>query len=87
MVEFISYDGSFPNLCSGTLMLKIDGEIVSWQHCLRSGGTVWFDDNWSVHVETGEWTVNIPEEYEKYREEITDIVNSNIPYGCCGGCV
>lgn len=26
MVEFVSYDGEYPNLCSGTLMLSIDGE-------------------------------------------------------------
>ena len=25
MVEFVSYNGSFPNLCSGTLVLRIDG--------------------------------------------------------------
>ena len=28
MVEFISYDGAYPNLCSGQLRVRIDGEEV-----------------------------------------------------------
>lgn len=28
MVEFIDYTGEYPNLCSGTLTLEIDGEVV-----------------------------------------------------------
>ena len=56
MVEFVSYDGDFPNLCSGTLVLRIDGEEVTFpKYCMRSGGSVWFDDEWHEHVESGEW--------------------------------
>ena len=28
MVEFVSYSGAYPNLCSGELVLKINGEPV-----------------------------------------------------------
>lgn len=55
MVEFVSYDGDFPNLCSGTLVLRIDGEEVMFpKYCMRSGGSVWFDDEWHEHVASGE---------------------------------
>lgn len=39
MVEFISYDGAFPNLCSGTLVLKINGKRREFPSgCLISEG-------------------------------------------------
>lgn len=88
MVEFVSYDGQYPNLCSGTLVLKIDGvEITMPKYCMRSGGRVWFDENWLEHVETGRWSVDVPDNLSKYKEEIEDCVNESVSYGCCGGCV
>lgn len=85
MVKFVSYDGKYPNLCSGTLILSIDGEIVECY--MRSGGTVWFDNEWNEHIECGKWSVDVPEKYEYMRNEIEDCVNSNVEWGCCGGCV
>lgn len=88
MVEFVSYNGSYPNLCSGTLILRIDGvERTLPPYCMHSGGSVWFDNSWNEHVEEGEWTVDVPPELEKYYDEIKSCVNANVPYGCCGGCV
>ena len=88
MVKFISYDGEYPNLCSGTLTVELEGMvIVEFKHALCSGGVVWFDEDWGEHVEEGSWSVNLPPEYEKYKEEITELVNENVPWGCCGGCV
>lgn len=92
MVEFVSYDGSFPNLCSGTLVLKIDGEIVEFSSgILSSGGRVWFDEDWMEHVEHGCWSISsfggFPKEYRSRISEIEDVVNESIPWGCCGGCV
>ena len=87
MVEFVSYDGLYPNLCGGELVLKIDGEIVSLGRCLCSGGDVWFDDDWEETVEEGEWSVEVPPKYEHLKFKITDIVNENVPFGCCGGCI
>ena len=55
---------------------------------LISGGKVWFDENMNEHVEEGDWIVeNLPEKFEPYRKEIEEVVNANVPKGCCGGCV
>lgn len=88
MVEFVSYDGSYPNLCAGTLKLRIDGENVIFpDYCLTSGGCVTFDDDWQECVTEGRWYVDVPEEFAAHRDEIEEIVNENVPWGCCGGCV
>lgn len=86
-IEFISYNGRYPNLCSGQLVLKIDGETVDGIR-LSSGGSVWFDSNWSEHVEEGDWSAdNIPTKYEHAYDKIVAVINENVPKGCCGGCV
>lgn len=87
MVKFISYDGSYPNLCSGTLIIEIDGIIHKLNSCLSSGGSVWFDDNSEEHVDGGEWSVSVPNELIQYASDIENLVNDNVRYGCCGGCV
>lgn len=38
-VKFVSYDGEYPNLCSGTLVLNVDGKDVTFpKYCLSSCG-------------------------------------------------
>lgn len=88
MVEFVSYSGEWPNLCSGDLIVKIDGEEVNIGRCLSSGGGCYFSSDWEEHVTKGAWEIDkLPEAYEKYRKEIEKIANENVPWGCCGGCV
>lgn len=71
MVEFVSYDGAYPNLCSGQLVLKINGQVREFsRHCLQSGGTVWFDNDWDAHIENGRWSIDLPEDLEPLRKEI-----------------
>lgn len=87
-VEFVSYDGRFPNLCSGTLVLKIDGvERTMPPCCMRSGGSVTFDSDWCEHVDSGLWSVDVPDDLMDLKDEIEECVNANVPHGCCGGCV
>lgn len=90
MLKFVSYDGSYPNLCSGTLIMELNGvEIIFPSYCLSSQGSVWFDDDWGAHVEEGEWVItDYPEGFpEKLKCVAEDLVNINIVNGCCGGCI
>lgn len=89
MVKFISYDGKYPNLCSGTLVLEINGERWEKKYCLASGGRCDMStpDNW--FTEHGAWRISedaLPEKFLPFREEIEKCINENVAPGCCGGC-
>lgn len=87
MVRFISYDGSYPTLCYGTLTIEINGIRYELEDCLHSGGSVSFTEDWDEVVTQDEWSVSVPDELKEFEKEITDIVNDNVDHGCCGGCV
>lgn len=101
-IKFISYDGEFPCLCYGTLVLEIDGVVYtfgylgsnnipnSYERFWTSGGSVWFDGDWEDHVEQGEWKLvaeNLPDFLKPYGKKLIKLFNERVPYGCCGGCV
>lgn len=100
-IEFVDYTGSWPNLCSGELILRIDGEIYSFcgyrnddeadNHCYSSfwssGGYASWDPE---EVGEGDWLLNesdLPDWLKPYGQELIDIMNENVPHGCCGGCI
>ena len=102
MIKFISYTGVWPTLCSGVLTLNINGKEWKFGHELMSdeqneeafwssGGTCGFYDNYSEsYVRHNEWDIDetkLPKELQKIADEIADIFNDNVPYGCCGGCL
>ena len=85
----VKYDGEYPNLCSGKLILVINGIEWDFGNCLNSGGSVSFDKNWSEIVTQGKWSITkYPKDFPKELEGAAlDAINSNIEWGCCGGCV
>lgn len=98
-IKFISYDGKYPNLCSGKLTLEIDGETVTFGHdrCdyysfWRSGGSCHFTDFDYTNniINEGEWELDeaeLPEKYKNIGEELIKVFNDNVIHGCCGGCL
>ncbi len=89
-IEFISYDGKYPTLCYGILVIKVDNKEYSLSNCMSSGGGCTHDENWEFDVQTGSWSIHedrLPEQIKKYRSEIEKVVNANVRYGCCGGCI
>lgn len=87
MIEFVSYEASSPWCwCRGVLTLKINGRETKLENCLQSGGHVSWADGEDI-VEEGPWIVHLPESLEKYHDEIERLVNDNVEWGCCGGCI
>lgn len=86
----ISYNGCYPNLCSGRLIVYIDNvEYIFPKYSLVSGGCVYRDDNDDWVTDKGEWDIDEwPEDFpEHLKEPVLDKVNEEIPWGCCGGCI
>ena len=76
----IKYDGDWPNLCRGNLVVFLDGKKWKFpQYCLSSGGHHDPPRPWSVK----EWPKGFPDD-QKWR--VVDAVNEKLGCGCCGGC-
>lgn len=96
-IKFVNYTGRFPNLCSGTLTLEIDGVEHTFGGSYRepkaefesfwcSGGGITAD----YDAVSDKWTINVndlPEQFRKYAQEIDEVFNDNVQWGCCGGCI
>ena len=89
MVEFVSYDGKYPCLCTGTLIIKVNNKTYSLEDVMISGGSICRNEDWDMWETHGDWKVDLKEypELEPYKEEITRVVNENVRQGCCGGCI
>lgn len=92
----IKYDGAYPCLCSGHLIVIIDGK--EWDfgtHVLVSGGSAYFLDDWDEVIECGDWDIyeeSFPEGFfeaypEYMKKYVIEAVNDNVAKGCCGGCL
>ncbi len=55
----------------------------------RSGGCIagGMEDLYAVE---GEWHIDaddLPEQFRDIADEIGEVFNNNVPWGCCGGCI
>ena len=100
MIKFISYDGEWPNLCRGMLTVDINGEIHKFHYSFykkddphlhrpfwTSGGSCGYDP---FYIDDAPWELSAfkGEDFsEEIYEELLEIFNENVPFGCCGGCI
>lgn len=86
----IFYDGGYPCLCSGHLIVTIDGKKYDFgTHVLSSGG---YTDWTTGYVEKGDWEFSrytkFPEGFPmELKDKVLEEINRKIPKGCCGGCI
>jgi len=82
-IEFVSYNGEYPCLCNGKLVLKLNGKKVSFHYSHNpnkkfedngkyvnfwtSGGSVSFDEDWRESVLQDDWQLN---SYASSKEEL-----------------
>jgi hypothetical protein len=88
VIEFISYDGKYPNLCCGTLTFSVNGEVRKTRG-LGCGGS-WQPNGEGVYK--GDWALREDEPAFKDFSKwdlcfLTAEVNQRVPKGCCGGCL
>ena len=89
----IYYDGRYPCLCMGKLVVTIEGVPYDFGNsALISGGYCGFDNNYEdSYTSDGPWDLN--DDYWpkdlliSYRTIILERINEEIPWGCCGGCL
>lgn len=99
-VEFVDYSGAYPCLCFSEVTLKIDGKVVKFCKykdaaeetgkpylALSSGGHAGFDEDWNKIVTHEPWSIDLDPRYAELKDEILEVINDNIPWGCCGGCL
>ena len=87
----IEYDGKYPNLCSGNLTVWLNDKRYEFGRCLASGGEITHDDDYNFEIFRGRWywreCNEIPEDFPKDRlQDVLDVVNETVEWGCCGGC-
>lgn len=83
----VEYDGKYPNTCSGTLKITVDGEVIyNKDFCCYSTGSVWFDEQWGEHVEDGELIWGDANKFDSEIQEAVVAVLSGCNV-CCGGCI
>ena len=70
---------------------KNDNNDDNYDSFWQTGGRCGFRNHYKYsYCETGEWIIDaqkLPEKYRKFADEIDEVFNENVEWGCCGGCI
>ncbi len=87
----ISYPIDDCDLCRQILTVYLDSKKYDFGCCLYSGGDWYIDDDCNAVVTEAPWELNeklIPDDFPKDKiKDVLDLVNEQVPQGCCGGCI
>lgn len=66
-----------------------DPDNPNFEKLWSSGGRIYgcMEDLYAVE---GEWHIDaddLPEQFRDIADEIDEVFNNNVPWGCCGGCI
>lgn len=79
-IKSISLDGG---QCAQPVFVTVDGvEYDFGDHCLKSGGDAYLDDDWEPMVTKDPWSVRFPEGFpEELKEDVLREISTEIPWG------
>ena len=88
----VHLDGKEISFGDETFLVRSKKKKPDYPGFWKSGGRVSFDKEWNADVSDGPWKIS--SEKPDYQEEIWNalpeilsVMNENVPFGCCGGCV
>ena len=70
--------------CSEKVTIEVEGTryVVG---LISNGYVSWGEEE---IIETAPWSVrDVPDEIKHLKSEIENIINANVSWGCCGGCI
>ena len=100
MIKFISYEASEYAVCLGKLTVEVDGVVLSFGSDLECFPRFWISGGGLLSDYSGSYTAPYElkhgweRDYTQYPKwikdsipEILEVMNDNIEWGCCGGCI
>lgn len=93
MIKFVSYDGTLPYLCEGTLVVEKDGKQYSLEKPFMMCGQVWYSKDYQAHVDKDDrhaffkFKISLPKELQDDVDELEELATKKIPWKTCNWCV
>lgn len=87
----LKYSYSSYALCCGNIEVQIiplNKTYTSIFLCSGGGIICPEGEEWNLQPSSGPWDVTFCDDFpEEYKDEVVTLINAEIPWGCCGGCI